>query len=226
MHGTKRARVVPSQDDHPLQELVATDFGGIQSGPQDEKSGGRTGFRRMPQAGNQGEWYPERSFPSGDTSKTPAPRSHLFGLTLTSVQVAPLRKITHLPVAPALLALYALPLEAAQMAYRTLLAVCTTGSLLLLPGCAALGLLSGAASMDAQPGNPRSGSPQPLPGGPSPAGHSIFEVVGWGMAIVLGALVLAFVARLLNGRTPNRLAPAGAMEPIPETTATRGPEES
>ena len=112
------------------------------------------------------------------------------------------------------------------MAYRTLLAVCTTGSLLLLPGCAALGLLSGAASMDARSGNPRSGSPQPLPGGPSPAGHSIFEVVGWGMAIVLGALVLAFVARLLNGRN----APSGSRRPFPEripgSAATRETTES
>lgn len=106
------------------------------------------------------------------------------------------------------------------MTYRTLLAVCTTAGLVSSTGCAALGLLSGAASMEAQSGNPRSGSPQPLPGGATAAGHSIFEVVGWGMAIVLGALVLAFVARLLNGRN----GPVGSRrrnpERIPETAAT------
>lgn len=107
------------------------------------------------------------------------------------------------------------------MASRTLLAVCTTAGCCSSTGCAALGLLSGAATMATRPKNPRSGLPQPLAGGPTPAGHSIFEVVGWGMAIVLGALVLAFVARLLNGR--NR-APAGAADSrqrIPETAATR-----
>lgn len=56
VHGTKRARVVPSQDDHPLQELVATESAGIRPGPQDYRSGGRTEFQREPAAGNQGEW--------------------------------------------------------------------------------------------------------------------------------------------------------------------------
>lgn len=107
------------------------------------------------------------------------------------------------------------------MAYRTLLAVCTTAGLLLTTGCAALGLMSGAASMDALAGTPRSGSPQPLPGALAGAGHSIFGVVAWGMAIVLGALVLAFVARLLYGGTPQRSAPAGALERIPQTASSQ-----
>lgn len=105
------------------------------------------------------------------------------------------------------------------MAYRTLLAVCTTAGCVSTTGCAALGLLSGVARMDAQTGETLSGSPLPLPGALAGAGHSIFGVVAWGMAIVLGALVLAFVARLLNGRTPQRSAPAGALERIPETAA-------
>lgn len=97
------------------------------------------------------------------------------------------------------------------MTYPTLLAVCTPAGLLLFSGCAALGLLSGAATMQAQSGNPRSGSPLPLPGALTGAGHSIFEVVSWGMAIVIAALALAFVARLLNGR--NRTSTSNSPKP-------------
>lgn len=41
------------------------------------------------------------------------------------------------------------------------------------------------------------------PGILADAGDSVFRVVAWGMAIVLGSLVLAFVARLLNHRGKN-----------------------
>ena len=46
---------------------------------------------------------------------------------------------------------------------------------------------------------------------PTP-GFDVFRVVAWGMAIVLGSLVLAFVAKLLNGRRITRFLPA-----LPET---------
>lgn len=102
------------------------------------------------------------------------------------------------------------------MASRTLLAVCTSAGYLSLTGCAALGLLGGVARMDAATRETRSGSPPPLPGGLADAGHSIFDVVAWGMAVILGALVLAFVARLLNGRTaiprPTQTPPERAPE--------------
>ena len=106
------------------------------------------------------------------------------------------------------------------MAYRTLLAVCTPAGLLLFSGCAALGLLSGAGRMDASTGEPRSGLSVPLPGVLAGAGQSIFQIVGWGMAVVIGALALAFVARLLNGRNPAPAGPARSRERLPETAAT------
>lgn len=42
---------------------------------------------------------------------------------------------------------------------------------------------------------------------PTP-GFDVFRVVAWGLAIVLGSLVLAFVAKLLNGRGSSRILPA------------------
>lgn len=60
---------------------------------------------------------------------------------------------------------------------------------------------------------------------PTP-GFDVFRVVAWGLAIVLGSLVLAFVAKLLNGRAPFRSAPAGALERIPATAVPGRTTES
>lgn len=88
----------------------------------------------------------------------------------------------------------------------------------LLTGAAAVAI-AGCELARLAPGNP---TPAPL--GPFPAlapapsipavdqammrnpSTDVLSVVAWGMAIVLGALVLAFVARLLNHRKPTKEA--------------------
>lgn len=97
------------------------------------------------------------------------------------------------------------------MAYRTLLAVCTALVWISSLGCAALGLASGPGTIGSLAGDPRSGSPNPVPGVLADAGDSIFRVVAWSFAVIAGALALAFVAKLLNHR------PKTAVE-IPTTT--------
>jgi len=85
-----------------------------------------------------------------------------------------------------------------------------THTLRFLTG-AATAATAGCESAQFAPGNP---GPAPL----DPARElammrnpstDVLSVVAWGMAVVLGALVLAFVARLLNGRAkPVPTAPA------------------
>ena len=72
-----------------------------------------------------------------------------------------------------------------------------------LPPCCSLSCSALAPRMVASTSEPRAG--QVLSGG---ASAGVFEAVAWGFAIVVGALALAFVARLLNGR--NRSVSDGA----------------
>ena len=58
-----------------------------------------------------------------------------------------------------------------------------------LTGCTALGLTN------RQPGTPAPPM-SPTPASPS----SVTDVVTWGLAVVIGSLVLAFAARVLNAR--------------------------
>lgn len=92
--------------------------------------------------------------------------------------------------------------------HRISLACVAVGILISSPGCLAPGLVDFLTGGGERSGLSPSPVPTPAPPPPSPAAaapaaivdtpDSIFRVVAWGMAIVVGALALAFVAKLLN----------------------------
>ncbi len=101
------------------------------------------------------------------------------------------------------------------MAYRTLLLLSAVASLTAPSGCSALGPMVGLGVPTA-PNVPAAGpTANPVPGVLEDAGDSIFRVVAWGFAVIIGALALAFAAKLLNGRqrpAPNPLPPTAPPE--------------
>lgn len=100
-------------------------------------------------------------------------------------------------------------METLPSRYQISLAFVAAAMMVSSIGCLAPGLVGNLAG-----GGERSGlSPSPvvhhLPVELPTPGYDLFRVVAWGMAIVLGALALAFVAKLLNGRgnSPSRSRP-------------------
>ncbi|MBA7645087.1 hypothetical protein ES703_52840 [subsurface metagenome] len=70
----------------------------------------------------------------------------VFGLTLTWLPGVPVAKIAHLPVDPALLALYALSVEQLPPRYRTLLAITAAALMISSVGCLAPGPVGNQAA--------------------------------------------------------------------------------
>lgn len=79
-------------------------------------------------------------------------------------------------------------------------------------GCHALGLVGQVRPDTGRSGLTVPGSTPPIPGVLASAGDSIFKVVAWSFAVIAGALALAFIAKLLNGRNaarpPSRALPS------------------
>lgn len=101
------------------------------------------------------------------------------------------------------------------MANRTLQLILATVLLEVASGCQALGPVGGPGALGVGGSAASMLSANPVPGVLADAGDSIFRVVAWGFAVIIGALALAFAAKLLNGRqrpSPTPLPPAPVLE--------------
>lgn len=100
------------------------------------------------------------------------------------------------------------------MAYKAVQAILTVVPALLVCGCHALGLVGGPGAVGAGGSTASMLPANPIPGVLTDAGDSIFRVVAWGFAVIIGALALAFAAKLLNGRQRSSPTPLPSAPPL------------